>query len=380
MLPVLSLICVLYTCHIGPGFASGTQIVQFFVRHGWTGVFLFPILVGLVCGVITYLVLEYARIEKTGNYRIFYGRFYGKYSVFFSNAKDVLFFINNLVVAASIFATAGSVLNMVFGIGTLTGGTLCMVVIILLTMFGGKVIFASAAVITVCLIAMMVFVVAISIGPLFPAAMDYASSGVMNTSYLSAAVGACCYGVAILTFLDTGITMIGQTAKSRRDSILVAAGSCGLLVATLIPLTIIFAANMPTVATENIPMLWALQNASNLGGVVQYVYAFIAMLALVSTGVGFLYAFVQRYVPMIKQITHTNSETGIRFSLMAIIIVVSVLFGQMGLIAIIAYGYTTLSYLMIPLFFVPFLFVLPGRLRKRHKELAAEEKRSLSDV
>ena len=181
VMAMLGLICVLYTCHIGPGFASGTQIVQYLVSYGWTGVFLFPIIVGLVSVVITYFVLEYARVIGVNNYRSFYNHFFGKYSPIFSTIKDVLFGALCIITAANVFATGGSLLNMTFGMSIPLGGTLCVIAVVLLTMFGSKLVSASATVITIALILIVIFIAGITFVPSWPAAKEHALSGIMDT-------------------------------------------------------------------------------------------------------------------------------------------------------------------------------------------------------
>ena len=368
MVPLLGLICVLYTCHIGPGFASGTQIVQYLVGYGWTGVFLFPILVGLISAVITYLVLEYARIAKTDNYRAFYNYFFGKYSPIFSTIKDILFGVLCVITAANVFATGGSLLNMTFGLSVPIGGTLCVISVVLLTMFGSKLVSASATVITVALIIIILFIAGISFAPSWPAASEYAFSGVMNSSYLSAILGACNYAAGILTFLDTGISMIGDVSRSKKQTLLISIGSCGLIILTMLPLIIIFAANMPAVTTESIPLLYALQKMPNVGSYVQYLYCAVALLAMISTGVGFLHALVGRYMPAVKKVTHITSDTLVRFVMLVVIMAVATFIGQVGVIALVVYGYGTVAFLNIPLFFIPFLLLIPGRLKKESQE------------
>lgn len=367
MLPIFGLICVLYTCHIGPGFASGTQIVQYLVGYGWTGVFLFPIIVGLVSAVITYLVLEYARIAKTDNYRAFYNHFFGKYSPVFSTIKDVLFGALCVITAANVFATGGSLLNMTFGLSVPVGGTLCVIAVILLTMFGSKLVSASATVITVALILIILFIAGISFGPSWPAAKEYAFSGVMNNSYFAAALMACNYAAGILTYLDTGISMIGEVSKSRKQTLMIAVGSCALIILTMFPLIVIFAANMPSVTTESIPLLYALQKMPNVGAYVQYLYCAVALLAMISTGVGFLHALVGRYMPAVKKVTHITSDTLARFIMLVVIMAVAIFIGQVGVIALVVYGYGTAAFLNIPLYLIPFLLLIPGRLKKESK-------------
>ena len=361
---IFALSCVLYTCHIGPGFSSGAQIVQYLVRWGWTGVFLGPIIIGVLGVFVTYLVLEYSRRINATNYRMFYDNFYGKYSIFFSNLKEVLFTLLCLLTSANVFATGGSLLNMAFGINVLAGGLICGVVVILLTMFGNKLVSSSASVITVILIALMIYIAAISLSKAWPATSEFIATRTMNASYPYAFLRIINYWAGLLTFLDTGITMIGTSSKSKKDTLWIAICGCGLVILTLIPMAILLAAGMPQVASESIPTLWALENVVKVGGTIKYIYVAIALAALISTGVGFLYAIIQRHLPRVKGWTKISSDNVVRGIMLLVIMTVAFFLGKFGVIAIVNKGYGTLAYANIPFYFLPFAILLPGKLRK----------------
>lgn len=365
---IFALSCVLYTCHIGPGFSSGAQIVQYLVRWGWTGVFLGPLLIGVFGVFVTYLVLEYARLIQATNYRMFYDKFYGKYSILFSNLKEVLFTMLCLLTSANVFATGGALLNMAFGIPVLAGGIFCGIVVVLLTMFGSDLVSSSASAITIILIVLMLYISVISLGKAWPVTQEFIAARTMNSSYPYAMLRIINYWAGLLTFLDTGITMIGTSSKSRKDTLLIAIGGCGLVVLTLIPMTILLAAGMPQVASESIPTLWALEHVVNVAGPIKYIYVAIAFSALISTGVGFLYAIIQRHLLRVKEWTKISSDNTARALMLVGILAIAFFFGRFGVIALVNKGYGTLAYANIPLYFLPFAILLPGMLKKMHAE------------
>ena len=365
---IFALSCVLFTCHIGPGFSSGAQIVQYLVRWGWLGVFIGPV---IICGLgvfVTYFVLEYARLINASNYRMFYDNFYGKYSILFSNLKEVLFTLLCLLTSANVFATGGSLLNMAFGINVLTGGIICGIIVVLLTMFGSRLVSSSASVITVVLVALMLYIAVISLGKAWPATQDYIAQRTMNSSYSYAFLRIINYWAGLLTFLDTGITMIGKSSRSKKDTFLIALGGCGLVMLVLIPMTILLAAGMPQVASESIPTLWALENVVQVAGTIKYIYVAIALAALISTGVGFLYAIIERHLPNVKKITNSTSDNVTRGIMLLIIMIIAFFLGKFGVIALVNKGYGTLAYANIPFYFLPFAILLPGKVRKMHAE------------
>ena len=56
-----------FSCSVGPGFASGTQEVQYFVKHGVWGL-VFPLLALGLEALLFYVMLETVRYHKCKNY------------------------------------------------------------------------------------------------------------------------------------------------------------------------------------------------------------------------------------------------------------------------------------------------------------------------
>lgn len=62
------------------------------------------------------MVLRYAFLHKTYDYRAFGDSFYGKYRVLFSNLYEITYLILIANATSAAFATGGSTLNSLFGI------------------------------------------------------------------------------------------------------------------------------------------------------------------------------------------------------------------------------------------------------------------------
>jgi len=63
----IGLACVWMGTHFGPGVASGTQILQYWVKYGIWGA-ICPILAMSLLGYCLYCSMEFSRIYKTYNY------------------------------------------------------------------------------------------------------------------------------------------------------------------------------------------------------------------------------------------------------------------------------------------------------------------------
>ncbi len=66
---VFSICAVMYSAYVGPGFASGTQTVSYFLNKGWIGVFIDPLVAGLLNFIFNLLLFETNIIYTCKTYR-----------------------------------------------------------------------------------------------------------------------------------------------------------------------------------------------------------------------------------------------------------------------------------------------------------------------
>lgn len=106
---------VWFTSQFGGGFASGTQLYQYFLNFGiWC--LLTPALAQLYQAFFQWYALRFAYDNQTANYRDFCDKFYGRFRFVFSNLYEVVYFMLILLAPSIAFATGGSTLNELTGI------------------------------------------------------------------------------------------------------------------------------------------------------------------------------------------------------------------------------------------------------------------------
>lgn len=115
---------VWFTSQFGGGFASGTQLYQYFINFGiWC--LLTPAIAQLFQAFFQWYALRFAYDNKTANYRDFCDLFYGKAHVVFSNLYEAVYLMLILLAPSIAFATGGSTLNELTGLPYL----LCTVIV-----------------------------------------------------------------------------------------------------------------------------------------------------------------------------------------------------------------------------------------------------------
>ena len=169
---------VWFGTHVGGGFASGNQVIQYYSNYGYTSV-IFPILAMGLLAVVMYIMMKFAKLSGFTNYKDTYAALYPKpwMEVFF----EIFYIVIVLAAMASAVAGAGEVLANFIGVkyvgaGKVTMNLVIVAVLIILTIFGIKLVRAASTVLSVAIIVITALLV------VFGLAADYDSIAAQLTS------------------------------------------------------------------------------------------------------------------------------------------------------------------------------------------------------
>lgn len=273
---------------IGGGFASGQEIMQFFLSYGWHGLF------GVVVASILFAFLG-MNIATLG------------YSLKTTSHKEVVLFIAGPTIGAVIdclitvfafcitvamFAGAASALEVLFGINGIIGGLLMMGLTVVTLMLNVEKIMAVLAFAVPFLILIIVSIAIFSVATMDGNITDYAQAADLsvNGHWWMGAILYVSYNLAV------GLPMLavmGSTAKNKQEAGLGGVIG-GLLLGGLIFLVyIVLLFNINIILGKPMPTLIIAMNIHPFIGMVMAV-ALIVM--IYSTSVGVLYSFVVRFV------------------------------------------------------------------------------------
>ena len=99
---------VWFGTHVGAGFATGNQVVNYFVQYGWTAA-IFPLLAMGILAVVMYIMMKFAKLSGFDNYKDTYRALYPKpwMEVFF----EIFYIIIILAAVASCVDGAGGIVK-----------------------------------------------------------------------------------------------------------------------------------------------------------------------------------------------------------------------------------------------------------------------------
>ena len=66
---------VWFGTHVGGGFASGNQVIQYYSNYGYTSV-IFPILAMGILAIVMYIMVKFAKLSGFDNYKDTYAALY----------------------------------------------------------------------------------------------------------------------------------------------------------------------------------------------------------------------------------------------------------------------------------------------------------------
>lgn len=348
-----------FTTQFGGGFASGRQIIDYYVSYGWYAVFT-PILAQLIMAILFYYVLKTSYQKKLKNYSEFTHDLYGKTSKVMSPLFEVLYNLTLCIATAVAFATGGSTLTQLLGIPYWISTLMIAVAMFALTIFGYKLVQKAATIVSILIVVGMFAV-------LLPNIIHFAPQFAQNFSDLKGAskpMGSALWKMMLyVAFQVPALGAYVVHAKSYNNLREVKASmTIGFFVNSVMIMLATFGMisifTVPGAMTKPVPILVLVQNGVGAAFLTPII-SLLILIGSLSTGVNFVYGIVGRIVDYIGrndsqevQIEKLSSRSAI-ISLVYIIITFCV--AQFGLIPLVGKGYSYCGYAAIVIVVLPII-------------------------
>ena len=171
---------VWFGTHVGAGFATGNQVVNYFVQYGWTAA-IFPLLAMGILAVVMYIMMKFAKLSGFDNYKDTYRALYPKpwMEIFF----EIFYIIIILAAVASCVDGAGGIVKSLTDLPDIICNLVIIALLILLSIFGVDLIIKASTVLsTAILIVTAILVIMGFIVPIDAVAQELATE---NAAYAS---------------------------------------------------------------------------------------------------------------------------------------------------------------------------------------------------
>ena len=345
---------------IGGGYATGRELVEFFLIAGPRGGLLGMLVATLAFSLIAALFFEFARLSQSNNYRHFFQQLLGRYWFLFEWAYCCL----GLLVLSVIGAAAGDMAATHLGIQSSLGTFTLMALVGLLVFRGTALIekvLAAWSFLLYLTYAVFVCFYLWQHGAALTDNFSPAAPPAADRHWLMGSIQYVGYSIAVLPV----ILFCVKHMQCRRDAITAGllAGPIAMLPAVLFFLAM--AASFPEVLEASVPADFMMQRLDLPW--LKIVFYLVVFGTFVETGTAFIHAVNER----INEVYCERQASMPRWlrPLVAItaLVLALVLANQVGLIDLIAQGYGTLTWVFVLVFIVP-LFTLGLLKVLRHRD------------
>ncbi|TGX48741.1 hypothetical protein E5A73_20795 [Sphingomonas gei] len=333
---------------IGGGYATGRELVEFFMPSGPWGGIAAMVLAMAIWSVVCAITFAFARASGAYDYRSFFERLLGPAWIVFEIAY-VLFVI---LILAVFGAAAGAIGTAVLGMPAIVGTLALAMAIALVATFGNSSVERLFKYVSFLLYGVYALFVVLALsrfgGPiseklaLSVPADGWAIGGLTYASYN--VVGA----VVILPML--------RHLTSRRDAVVsgLIAGPLAMLPALLF--FVCMSAFYPEIAHETLPSDYMLQQLDI--PIFHLLFQLMIFAALLESGTGSVHAINERIATVWR--TRRGADLSRRArAIIASVLLVGCIFAadRFGLIALIASGYRVLAYTILAVYILPLLTI-----------------------
>ena len=334
---------------IAGGYGTGREVVEFYTQYGvYEGIF-GMIASAISISVLTAFTFELARQTKAYDYRTYFKFLIGPFWVIF----ELLYLSLMLLVLAVVGSAAGAMIAEHSLIPEKLGLLIMLALISVLTFYGRELIQKVMVYLTVLLffafILYFIFIFAdngnaitqqLTNAP-FPSRLDWLLPASKFTLYSAPAA-------AFILFSTRGI-------KTRKEA-LFSGGLCGVLYLTPgLLFHISFLGDLAEVTTQQVPVHWMINNLNN--NILLPIYLLAMIGTFLGTGAGFIQALNERLdkwsLEKLGRVLTPSTHSIVAMTGLSI----SALFGQLGIIALIAKGYGTLAWGFLFVFVLPVLII-----------------------
>ncbi len=341
---------------IGGGYATGRELVEFFLSTGPLGGLLSILLVTVAFSVLLGLAFELSRMTRTFDYRTFFKQILGPAWFLY----EFVFVALVILVIAVLGAASGELVSARMGIAPVVGTVTMTAVIGILVFCGTPVIekaLAGWSFLLYAVYAVLIFSFLSKFGHKIPATLaadDLSGPWVMGT-------------VKYVALTITAVTMIlfcVRHMESRRDAFVAGAfaGPIGMIPAILFLLGMI--ASYPEILDAPVPSDYMMQRLDF--GWISLVFYIVVFGTFIETGTGMIHAINERVDHVFLE-RSSEMPRWLRPAIALFILFFSVvLAGRFGIIDLIAKGYVALAWIFLVIFVIPLLTVGVWRIFRKN--------------
>lgn len=371
---------VAFTTQFGGGFASGNQLVQYFVDYGiWS--LIMPVLAQALLAFFFWYGLRYAYVKKTYDYRSFSDSFYGKFGILFSNLFEIVYLILIGTATSAAFATGGATIEELVGIPYWVCTVIVGLFIFIISVYGTDIVRKCASTLSVLIIIGLLVVLVPNIivqwGDITANIASMADGNMPVSSTQTGAFGPA-FGKAILYFLFqlASVGLMYQHVKPCTSEKQVDRAAIYMFIVNTITMLLVVVGMCAIVYNDglvdgngkliDVPMILFVEEGVG-AAVLKPVISILIILGSVSTGVNMIAGIVTRCVNQVCKNEEEGSKKSKIWSIVFAVIftLFALAVAQTGLGAIVKTGYKWLGWSACVVVGIPYVIHMITHIGKK---------------
>lgn len=334
---------VLQSVVIGGGYATGRELIEFFLKSGPVGGLLGLLVATAMFSIVAALCFELARLTGSYDYRSFFQKLLGPGWFVY----ELAYFVLGLLVLAVVGSAAGEIAATNLGVSSSAATLIFMILIGVLVFWGTTLIERALAGWSFVLTATFIVLAASYLWQFGDELRANLSGDDRTSNWLGNGVRYAGYNLVAVPV----ILFCARHMTSRRDAFTagVLAGPIAMLPGCLLYLAMVAA--YPAVLDASVPSEFLMQRLDLPW--LQIIFYIVVFGTLVETGTAFIHAANERIAEGYRARGQTMHPWLRLLIAMVALVFAVVLAGKIGLIDLIAKGYGTLTWVFIFIFVIP---------------------------
>ena len=318
---------------MGGGYGTGREVIEFFTRYGLLGGLLGTAIAACVFATVLAATYEFARVFQVYDYRSFFRHLIGRFWVCF----EILYLLLFLLVLGVVGSAAGGILEEEFGISRYIGIAGILTLVVGLVYLGRE---AVEKVLTWWSIGMYAV-----FGYYFIEILNHGEGDVLLAISTGAKEPGWFKGGALYAMYNLAIAPVllfsTRAIQTRREAILagIFAGVAVMIPAVLFHVS--YAVGYPEVLNQAVPNYWMMARYTTpllLG-----IFLVALLGTLVETGAGLVQGLIERIETVVAPDEGDALGHPARAAIAVITLILGGLLGSLGIVALVAQGYSALS-------------------------------------
>jgi uncharacterized membrane protein YkvI len=332
---------------VGGAYGTGREVVEYISNFGPLGGLLAIAVIALSFGLILAVSFEFARIHATWDYRSYLRELLGSAWL----AYEILFLALLILVLAITGAASGTTLHERFGLSETLGTALMFIFVVVLNYLGRDFVKRTLSIGAIIMMAVLAFYFVAVFRHAYPDIKQVLLTNEIKSGWLLSGITFAVYNSALVPAIIYCAS--GLTSRSQAFSAGILAGMLGAFPALVFHLS--FLAGYPEILSQSLPTYWMIEQLG--ASVLLTLYVMVLFATIVQTGVGVLQGFNERLDGWRRETAGAAFSKTQHAFLAGGLLLLSLLLAKIGIIDLVAKGYTALACGFVIVFTIPTLTI-----------------------